>query len=212
MKRNIVITGESGAGKSSVVQIARALRDSAPALAQTVAFPIRYSTRAPRTAEDTEETRIVSHIEFRRLIAIGHIDIWWSRGLRDAWAEPNLYGFARADEASKIYSANSAFFSMPTTRLKPILDHATVIYVTAQKAAKLQRLSDRSPEMALSELNARLAESGSLALSRADYIIDNTAHGFSALTLHAVSILKLVCGRHLTLTPDQTLQTIARAA
>lgn len=157
----VLVVGPSGAGKDTLINLARA------ALAESthIAFPKRVVTRAAGPAEDNI---VVTPQEFASAEAEGcHCLSWRAHGLE--------YGVPRTIEplimAGTTVVLNVSRGVVGTARAT--FSNVAVVYIDAPVEMRAARLSLRGRET-LADLAARLAAShGALAPTEADFVIIN---------------------------------------
>lgn len=188
--RYIVVTGASGSGKSSFVALLRALVKNSLTLNEVIDFPVRYTTRTARNTEDAVETTNLSRFDFEARVETGLIPIWWQRELTSAWHTPEFYGFGNSVAQTQILSANQAFFSMPQIRLATVLCQAEIVEIRCPDHIRQQRITSRSPEMKVHEVDARLSEKPGSFYREANYVVENEAYGLEQITDNAIKYLR----------------------
>ena len=130
----VVVVGPSGAGKDTLIGLARALCADNP----RIAFPRRIVTRPPSSAEEHDS---VSPAQFDAALAQGAYAFWWqAHGLKYALSEA-----IDADlRAGKTVVCN---VSRGVVRaLRERYAHVTAVLVTAPKDLLLARLAARGRE------------------------------------------------------------------
>jgi len=130
----VVVVGPSGAGKDTLIAMARALCADDP----RIVFPRRIVTREPSAAEDHDS---VSPFEFDAAIGQGVYAFWWeAHGLK--------YGLSAAIDAD-IRSGKTVVCNVSRAvvrQLRARYAAVTVVLVTAPKEVLLARLAARGRE------------------------------------------------------------------
>jgi ribose 1,5-bisphosphokinase len=161
--RLVLIVGPSGAGKDTLIDIARAALHANP----KIEFPSRVVTRASST---TEENIVVSSLAFAANAALGLYSLsWHAHGLD--------YGVPRSIEASvqtgMTVVVNVSRRVIPDARTT--FANVAVAYIDAPVDLRAMRLAKRGRETK-AEVTERLATSdNALALRDADIVITNDA-------------------------------------
>lgn len=176
-KTALVIAGSSGAGKTTTVRLLREVTRINPQLSSTIAFPCRYTTRGGRNQEDYEESKVVGRSTFQSLLEFGHIDVAWERPMPGAWAEPELYGFAKHQRPIAILSANNALLRSPSVIAK-VYEEVLTVVIEAPADLRLKRLQTRSPEMPEAEMRHRVLDEGLDIRKYADIVISTLDENF----------------------------------
>lgn len=143
-----------------------------PHLNEKVDFPHRFTTRPIRSAEDAEETTVISKRDFFEKISSGLINLHWERKLPGVWDEPELYGFSLGEKPILILSGNNALINSKAITTWPHYN-VTKLLIRSPKDLCLSRLKVRSPEILEEERNARLIDDEALLVKYADIIITN---------------------------------------
>ncbi len=157
----VVVVGPSGAGKDTLIGLARALCADNP----RIVFPRRIVTRPPSNAEEHES---VSTSEFDVAIERGDYAFWWqAHGLKYA-----LSAAIEADmRAGRTVACNVS--RAVVSQLRERYAHVTAVLVTAPKEMLLARLAARGRESA-SALAERIDHAAPVIEAlRPDIVIEN---------------------------------------
>lgn len=117
----------------------------------------------------------------------------WSRTLDGGRVE--RYGFGKVkDERLRVYSANNAFLRDRNPSVEAVLSSGLVVHVMATEIERSNRLEERSPDMAYTERQVRLADGGQdmahVSLERVDTSHLTDAEGQLALRSIVEQVLK----------------------
>ncbi len=157
----VVVVGPSGAGKDTLIGLARALCADNP----RIVFPRRIVTRPSSNAEEHES---VSTSEFDVAIERGDYAFWWqAHGLKYA-----LSAAIEADmRAGRTVACNVS--RAVVSQLRERYAHVTAVLVTAPKEMLLARLAARGRESA-SDLAERIDHAAPVIEAlRPDIVIEN---------------------------------------
>jgi len=138
----VVVVGPSGAGKDTLIAMARALcaqeSQTGSRIDQRIVFPRRIVTRPPSAAEDHDS---VSPFEFDAAIGQGIYAFWWAaHGLKYALS-------AAIDTELRAGKTVVCNVSRAVVRqLRERYENVTVVMVTAPKEVLLARLAARGRE------------------------------------------------------------------
>jgi len=134
----VVVVGPSGAGKDTLIAMARALCAQDPKEDPRIVFPRRIVTRPPSVAEDHDS---VTPSEFDAAIGQGAYAFWWeAHGLKYALSAA-IDAELRAGK-TVVCNVSRAVVS----RLRERYACVTVVLVTAPKDVLLARLATRGRE------------------------------------------------------------------
>jgi ribose 1,5-bisphosphokinase len=156
----VVVVGPSGAGKDTLIAMARALCADDP----RIVFPRRIVTRPSSVAEDHDS---VSPSQFDAAIGQGAYAFWWgAHGLK--------YALSTAID-SELRAAKTVVCNVSravVSALRERYDNVTVVLVTAPKDVLLARLAARGRE---SDVTERLDRAAPATDDLApDIVIENT--------------------------------------
>jgi ribose 1,5-bisphosphokinase len=130
----VVVVGPSGAGKDTLIALARALCADDP----RIVFPRRIVTRPPSVAEDHDS---VTPFEFDAAVGQGVYAFWWeAHGLK--------YGLSAAID-TELQSGKTVVCNVSRAvvrQLRERYDNLAVVLVTAPKDVLLARLASRGRE------------------------------------------------------------------
>jgi ribose 1,5-bisphosphokinase len=134
----VVVVGPSGAGKDTLIALARALCARDPQNDPRIVFPRRIVTRPPSVAEDHDS---VSLSQFDAAIGQGAYAFWWeAHGLK--YALPAAIDTELRSGKTVVCNVSRAVVG----RLRERYDSVTVVMVTAPKEVLLARLAKRGRE------------------------------------------------------------------
>jgi ribose 1,5-bisphosphokinase len=156
----VVVVGPSGAGKDTLIALARVLCAKNP----RIVFPRRIVTRPPSVAEDHDS---VSPFEFDAAIGQGAYAFWWeAHGLK--------YALSAAID-SELRAGKTVVCNVSRAVVRALRERyadLTVVLVTAPKAVLQTRLAARGRESDVTERLDRAAPTiDNLA---PDIVIENT--------------------------------------
>jgi ribose 1,5-bisphosphokinase len=130
----VAVAGPSGAGKDTLIALARAMRADDP----RIVFPRRIVTRPASDAEDHES---VTPVEFDAAIGRGAYAFWWeAHGLK--------YALSAAIDA-ELRAGKTVVCNVSRAVVRQLREryaHVTVVTVTAPKKVLLARLAARGRE------------------------------------------------------------------
>jgi ribose 1,5-bisphosphokinase len=134
----VVVVGPSGAGKDTLLALARALCARDPQIAARIVFPRRIVTRPPSVAEDHDS---MTPFAFDAAIGQGAHAFWWeAHGLK--------YALSAAID-TELRSGKTVVCNVSRAvvrRLRERYARVTVVLVTAPKEVLLARLAARGRE------------------------------------------------------------------
>jgi ribose 1,5-bisphosphokinase len=134
----VVVVGPSGAGKDTLLALARALCAPDSQIDPPIVFPRRIVTRPPSAAEDHDS---VTPAQFDAAIGQGAYAFWWeAHGLK--------YALSAAID-TELRSGKTVVCNVSRAvvrRLRERYDSVTVVLVTAPKEVLLARLAARGRE------------------------------------------------------------------
>jgi ribose 1,5-bisphosphokinase len=134
----VVVVGPSGAGKDTLIAMARALCAQDPQIDPRIVFPRRIVTRPRSVAEDHDS---VSPSEFDAAIGQGAYAFWWeAHGLK--------YGLSAAID-TELRNGKTVVCNVSRAAVSGLRDryaNVTVVMVTAPKDVLLARLAGRGRE------------------------------------------------------------------
>jgi ribose 1,5-bisphosphokinase len=158
----VVVVGPSGAGKDTLIGLARALCADDP----NIVFPRRAVTRAASAAEDHDS---VTPEQFDAAIGQGAYAFWWeAHGLR--YALPAAIDAKLCDGKTVVCNVSRAVVGALRARYANL----TVVLVTAPKAVLLARLAARGRESG-GDVAQRLDRAAAIDDIDPDIVIENIA-------------------------------------
>lgn len=164
---SLIIVGSTCSGKTGMV---RKLRDF---YGDRVIIPLRYITRPKRKNDDLVENCPIPLEEFHNLVKNGKIDVWWKRPMEGRRVENYGFKASAPSEKLRIYSANNAIMRDTGAHLEALGEYK-VLAIKADHEVRVERLSKRSPDLGIKEVEYRLGDDGSDVIEKADFVIDNT--------------------------------------
>ena len=157
----ILVVGPSGAGKDTLIGLARALCADNP----QIVFPRRIVTRPPSGAEEHDS---VSPSEFDAAIGRGDYAFWWqAHGLK--------YALSAAIDA-ELRAGRTVACNVSrgvVSQLRERYAHVTVVLVTAPKEVLLARLAARGRESGSGVAQRIEHAAPAIAELRPDSVIEN---------------------------------------
>jgi ribose 1,5-bisphosphokinase len=134
----VVVVGPSGAGKDTLIALARALCAQDPQDGPRIVFPRRIVTRPASAAEDHDSA---TPFEFDAAVGQGAYAFWWeAHGLK--------YALSAAID-TELRAGNTVVCNVSravVSALRARYAHVTVVMVTAPKEVLLARLAARGRE------------------------------------------------------------------
>lgn len=179
---SVIVVGESGTGKTTLVNTLRGVLRSDVVLSDQITIPKRIVTRPQRRNDDVVENMFVTPRQFEDLIAQGAVSMHWERELEGTktylglipkdevgpYKRPRLerYGFLKPEDGKMpVYSANSAIL-WNTSSVRPlgILNTSLIVAAYALDETRLKRIQRRSPDLTMAEMQKRLGTRSYLSM------------------------------------------------
>ena len=159
--RVVLIVGPSGAGKDTLIALAREKLGER----RDVVFPSRFVTREPTAAENNFP---ISHAEFEEAVACNQLALHWE-------AHGHWYGisadidYAVKNGATVVVNVSRSVVAVARQRYRRV----DVVYVDAPIALRFERIAQRGRENS-EDTHARVIRtSDTFCLSQADLLIVN---------------------------------------